>query len=271
MDKTRSVGPPTEVITAKGLVNWRPSFSPDGKNVLFESDRLGHSDIWYCHSDGSDCRQLTSLRGTAGTARWAPDGHRIAFEFQSQHYYDVYVMEVPDGQPRRLTTFAGTDNGAPNWSRNGQWIYFYSTHENGPLQLWKIPFQGGTPVRVTKNGGVYASESADGRFLYYSKFEQPGIWRMPLQGGEEQRVVDQPTGFQWFNWAQSSDGIYFAAHEGPEKMKLEFFDFATHKKTLIGYVENTVQGLAIAPDGKSLLYGRTDSEDYEIMLVKNFH
>jgi Tol biopolymer transport system component/DNA-binding winged helix-turn-helix (wHTH) protein len=270
-DKVHSVGSPIQVITAKGMINWRPSFSPDGKNVVFESDRLGHSDIWYCHSDGSDCAQLTSLRGTAGTARWSPDGHRIAFEFQSQRYYDVYVMDVPDGRPRRLATFAGTDNGAPNWSRDGQWIYFYSSREKGPLQLWKVPFQGGTPVRVTKNGGVYASESADGRFLYYSKLEQPGIWRMPLTGGEEQRVVDQPSGFQWFNWALSAQGLYLTTPVGPEKMKLEFFDFAAEKKTLVGYVEKLAQGLALAPDGKSLLYARTNSEDYEIMLVKNFH
>jgi Tol biopolymer transport system component len=227
-DKTHSVGPPTEVITARGNINWRPSFSPDGKNVVFESVRLGYSDIWYCHGDGSNCTQLTSLRGTAGTARWSPDGHRIAFEFQGQHYYDVYVIELPDGRPRLLATFAGADNGAPNWSRDGQWIYFYSTHEKGPLQLWKVPFQGGTPVRVTRNGGVYATESADGRFLYYSRFEQPGIWRMPLTGGEDQRIVDQPPGYQWSNWALSPHGLYVAFPDGLEKTKLEFFDFATH-------------------------------------------
>lgn len=271
-DKTHSAGPPTEVITAKGMINWRPNFSPDGKKIVFESDRLGHSDIWYCHSDGADCTQITSLRGTAGCARWSPDGHHIAFEFQSQRYYGVYVMEVPDGRPRLLATFAGADNGAPNWSRDGQWIYFYSAHEKGPFQLWKVPFQGGTPVRVTRNGGVYATESADGRFLYYSRRVQPGIWRMPLKGGEEQRVVDQPPGYRWCNWALSPHGLYFAIPDGSQetKEKLEFFDFATHKRTLIGYVEKAVQGLALAPDGKSLLYSRIDSEDYEIMLAKNF-
>lgn len=272
-DKTHSAGPPTEVITAKGMINWRPNFSPDGKKIVFESDRLGHSDIWYCNSDGSDCRQLTSLRGTAGCARWSPDGHRIAFEFQSQHYYGVYVMEVPDGRPRLLVTFAGADNGAPNWSRDGQWIYFYSTHEKGPLQLWKVPLHGGTPVRVTRNGGVYATESADGRFLYYSTTVRSGIWRMPLKGGEEQLVVDQPPKWKWHNWALSPYGVYFATPDSPQETaeKLEFFDFATHKRTLIGYVENPLQGLTLAPDGKSLLFARIDSEDNEIMLVKNFH
>jgi Tol biopolymer transport system component/DNA-binding winged helix-turn-helix (wHTH) protein len=270
-DKTHSSGHSTPAITARGMINARPNFSPDGKKVVFESDRLGFSDIWYCNSDGSNCAQLTSLHGTAGTARWSPDGRHIAFEFQSQHYYDVYVLDVADGRPRQLITFPNADNGAPNWSRDGKWIYFYSSQEKGPLQLWKVPFQGGTPVRVTKNGGVYATESEDGRFLYYSKFGQPGIWKMSLTGGEEEHVVDQPDGFLWFNWALAPGGIYFLNQADSEKPSIEFFDFASRKRTLIDVVEKPRYGLALAPDGKSLLYGRIDSEDYQIMLVKNFH
>ena len=270
-DRTHSSGHSAPLITSRGMINTRPNFSPDGKKVVFESDRLGFSDIWYCDSDGSNCTQLTSLHGTAGTARWSPDGHRIAFEFQGKHYYDVYVLAVPDGRPRRLVTFPDADNGAPNWSRDGKWIYFYSTHEKGPLQLWKVSFQGGTPVRVTQNGGEYATESEDGRYLYYSKFGQAGIWRMPLNGGDEERVLDQPEGYLWFNWALASDGIYFLNKADSPHPTIEFFDFATRKRSLIDVVQKPRYGLALAPDGKSLLYGRIDSEDYEIMLVKNFH
>jgi WD40-like Beta Propeller Repeat len=42
------------------------------------------------------------------------------------------------------------DNGAPNWSRDGKWIYFYSLHEKGPFQLWKVPLgAGGGSVRLS--------------------------------------------------------------------------------------------------------------------------
>ena len=51
-------------------------------------------------------------------------------------------------------------------SRDGEWIYFYSDRERGAFQLWKVPVKGGTPVRVTTDGGVYATESDDRRFLY---------------------------------------------------------------------------------------------------------
>jgi hypothetical protein len=83
--------------------------------------------------------------------------------------------------------------------------------------------------------------------------------------------LDQPEGYQWFNWAVAPGGIYFVTQTETKKAKIEFFDFATRKQTLIDVVDNPRFGLALAPDGKSLLYGRTESEDYEIMLVKNFH
>jgi len=282
-DEKHPLGPPTRLIASRGMINYRPNFSPDGKKVVFESDRLGYSDIWSCDSDGSNCTQLTSLHGTAGTARWSPDGHHVVFEFQSRHYYEIYVVDVPGGRPRLLPTFPDADNGAPNWSRDGKWIYFYSSHEKGPFQLWKVPFEGGVPVRVTKNGGVYAIESDDGRFLYFSKLGQPGIWKMSLIDGKEEQILDHLDGFSWPNWALSSSGIYFI-HSAPgeqggldeiksgtgEQGRVDYLDFHTGKSTPICFVNISWFGLALAPDGKSLLYSVNESQDTEIMLVKNF-
>jgi serine/threonine protein kinase/Tol biopolymer transport system component len=270
-DKTAQ-GPSARVTSTRRGFNRRPNFSRDGKKIALESDRLGYSDIWYCDSDGTNCRQLTSLRGESGTARWSPDGHYIAFESRNQEHEEINLIELPGGRPREVPTFSGADNGAPNWSRDGQWIYFYSDHDGRPFQLWKVPLKGGPPVRVTKNGGVYAIESDDGRFLYYSKFTEPGIWKMPVAGGEEVRVVDQPVGERWFNWALSPYGIYFLTTDPPNG-KINFFDFATGKTISIFTLEKSAPffaGLALSPDGKSLLFGQFESSDSYILLVKNF-
>ena len=183
-------------------------------------------------------------------------------------------MEVPGGRPHLVPTFPGGNNGAPNWSRDGQWIYFYSDHEKGPFQLWKVRVKGGSPVRVTKNGGVYAIESDDGHFLYYSKYEQPGIWKMPLSGGDETLVMDQPAGFRWFNWGLVRNGIYFLNLKNPPLGTIDFFEFATRKKISIFSLNkpapDRIGGLAVSPDGRSILYGQSESADSYIMLVKNF-
>ncbi|MGB9515181.1 MAG: protein kinase [Candidatus Acidiferrum sp.] len=268
-DERHSGGPPVQVFSVRGFVR-RPNFSPNAKEIAFESDRMGYSDIWYCETDGSDCTQLTSLHGASGTARWSPDRLHIAFESRSEHYYEIYVVDEPGGQIHLLPTFPRADNGAPNWSRDGQWIYFYSDQGKGPIQLWKIPFKGGAPIQVTKNGGVYGIESDDGRFLYYSKIAQQGVWKMPLGGGEETLVSDQPSG--WYNWALAPSGMYFLnVTVTPNRM--EFLDFATRQTTTIANLEKPVPafgGLAISPDRKTLLYPQTNADDSYIMLVRNF-
>jgi len=275
-------GSPGVVISQKGQ-NSRPHFSPDGKRIVFESDRLGYAEIWACDSDGSNCGQLTSLHGTAGAARWSPDGRYIAFEFRPKEHSEIYLLEIASGVPQLLPTLPGADNGGPNWSRDGTWIYFYSDRGGGPFQLWKMQVNGGTPIQVTKNGGIFAAESADGRFLYYSKFETPGIWKMPLnsgEGGEEIRILDQPAGESWWNWTLARNGIYYfessagscrwnCSYSGV-KSSVNFFDFASGKKILLAAPDKPSLGLALSPDGRSILYVQHEWVNSSIMLVKNF-
>ena len=269
-DDHHALAPPVRLLSGRGII-WRPSYSPDGKKVVFESDRMGYEDLWVCDSDGSNCSQLTALHGTTGTARWSPNGRYVSFESVAQGYYEVGVVEVPDGTPRVLTTFPGTNNGAPNWSRDGEWIYFYSGHDPGAYQLWKMPLKGGSPVRATTNGGVYGIESMDGRLLYYFKFGESGIWKKTLDSGQESRLPINVC--RWFDWDVAPGGIYFLNLNFPPNGRIEFFDFANGQSTPILAVDKPASlfgGLALSPDGKSLLFGQNELNESYIMVMKNF-
>ncbi len=264
-------GPPKLAISETAQNPGRAQFSPDGKRIAFESDRLGYAEIWACNSDGSNCGQLTSLRGTAGAVRWSPDGRYIAFEFRPKEHSELYLLEIARGVPRLLATLPGADNGGPSWSRDGKWIYFYSDRDGGPFQLWKMQLTGGPPVQITRNGGVFGAESADGRFLYYSKFDAPGIWRMPLSGGDEIHVLDQPPGDEWWNWALAQNGIYFFESSSGRTGVIKFLDFATGQVTIISATARPPgNGLAITNDGSSILYHENELAESSIMWVKNF-
>jgi Tol biopolymer transport system component/DNA-binding winged helix-turn-helix (wHTH) protein len=264
-DETHLQGSSIKVISEKGG-QFRPHFSPDGKRIAFESDRSGYSEIWACDSDGTNCAPLTTLHGTAGAPRWSPDGNTIAFEFHTKEHGEIYLLEVRSGATRLLETLPGADNGGPNWSPDGKTLYFYSDKGGKTFQVWKMLVNGGTPVQVTKNGGVFAAESVDGRYVYYVKFEASGIWKVPIDGGEEKRVLDQPPGVVWWNWALTKTGIYF--HDDD---KLKFFDFAKGKTTSVYTSEKPlVMGLAVSPDGKSIVYPQIELAESSIMLLKNF-
>lgn len=263
-------GPPSALVGEKGN-KMRPELSPDGRKIAFESNRLGFWDIWTCDVDGTNCDRITSLQGVAGRARWSPNGRYIAFEFHPKERGEIYMVEVPGGTPHLVPTIPGADNLSPSWSRDGNWLYFASKLGNEPFQLWKMPVQGGSPSRLTKNGGISPVESPDGRFLYYSKYEQGGVWRMPLEGGEESQVLSDAGGYEWPNWAITSNGIYFLRFDKFLRVSIAFFEFASGKTTSLWALDKEPGwGVSVSPDSKTLIYVQDEFAESNIMLVKNF-
>jgi len=142
-------------------------YSPDGKKIVWSSERSGHSEIWLSDRDGSSATPLTSFGGPrADQARWSPDGRRIAFHGRPEGHADIFVINAEGGRLQRLTREQG-DDVSPSWSLDGKWIYFGSAR-SGDLQIWKIPAEGGGAVQVTRNGGIAALEAPDGS-LYLTK------------------------------------------------------------------------------------------------------
>jgi len=249
-----------------------PQFSPDGKRIVFVSDRTGSREIWVAASDGQNPIQLTNFGGSnTGTPRWSPDNKWIAFDSRPEGNSDIHVISADGGKPRRVTTETSEDV-APSWSRDGRWIYFGS-RRSGEWQIWKTPVEGGQALQVTKNGGYEAFESADGKYIYYAKREPaPGIWRVPVEGGEESRIFDQRN---YNYWALLESGIVFYNREVEPQPAIEFFNFANQRTTQLVRFERTKApggppGIAVSPDGQWVLYWQVDQTDNDIMLVENF-
>ena len=96
---------------------------------------------------------------------------------------------------------------------------------------------------------------------------------MPLNGGKETHVLDQPGtgGDAWFNWALAPNGIYILAWKSEKNAAISFFDFATGNTTTILTLRRSGVGLAVSPDGKAILYHQNELAESSLMLVKNFH
>jgi Tol biopolymer transport system component len=247
-----------------------PQYSPDGKRVVFASDRSGSNEIWMCDSVGSNLVQLTSFAGPeVGVPRWSPDGREITFTGSVEDQADIYVINTEDRMPRRLTS-EPSDEVVSSWSKDGRSIYF-SSNRSGKQQLWKMPSHGGPASQLTKEGGISAFESPDGKFLYFSKSGAPGIWKMPVGGGQETQVLENLKAGYWGYWGLSKDGIYY--FDGDAK-GIAFFNFSTRRSaSLLAPVTGLLRwnpGMAVSPDGRQLLYTQMDGATRRIMLVENF-
>jgi Tol biopolymer transport system component len=246
-------------------------YSPDGARIVFVSDRLGTREIWVCNSDGSKPRQITSEGIFLGSPRWSPDGRLIAFDARPEGHSDIFVVSAEEGRPRRITVDTSQEI-YPSWSHDGRWVYFGS-NRSGSWEVWKVPPEGGPPVKVTLRGGKEAVESFDGKFIYYTKGQQlstPGIWRMPVGGGDEVRILDQTYSGQW---ALVEKGIHFLDSKTKSPPTITFFNFARNRTTLVATPEREparLPCLAISPDGRWILYTQVDQYESDIMLVENF-
>src|SRR5262249_49240871 len=115
-------------------------------------------------------------------------------------------------------------------------------------------------------------ESLDGKFLYYTKGDSSGsLWKMPVSGGEESQILPSVA-----NRAFSvvKEGIYFIPEAGTDgKSSIHFLAFATGMvKTVAPISGSPAEGLAVSPDGSSLLFSQSKTAMFEadLMLVENF-
>jgi Tol biopolymer transport system component len=258
------------IASSRGDLN--PDYSPDSRRIAFASSRTGVSNIWICDSDGSNPIQLTDFSKESGTPRWAPDGERLVFDSFEMGNLDLWVVDVDGGMPQQVTHGPSEDS-AGTWSRDGQWIYFGSDR-SGSQQIWKIPGGGGPAVQVTRGGGHYAEESWDRRYLYYTKDAPSGIWRVPVEGGEEIEVLPGPVPMFW-DWTLSKTGIYFATWHYRRSRKadqIQYFDFESGKITELFSKDDPSlhMCLTVSPDEEWVLYGERPAPTSELMLVENF-
>jgi Tol biopolymer transport system component len=269
---------PSQSFIASTKSDDHPRYSPDGSRIAFVSRRSGSDEVWVCDSDGTDPVRLTSMGGPLVLGpQWSPDGRRIAFFAATGHVgkYVIYVIDAQGGQPARLTQNENELQALPAWSRDGKSMYVASGR-SGSLQIWKAPIGGGGSIQLTRHGGAEAAEAPDGRSIYYTRVPEtgPGLWRVPVEGGEERLVLPS---VRFGYWALSQAGIYFVdfdvARDGLRRLK--FFSFQSQQTTDIGAIENSVSwtntpGFAISPDGRWLLYTSLESTDADLMLVENF-
>ncbi len=244
------------------------AFSPDGSRVAFQSDRTGTWEIWLCNRDGSDPVQLTHFRGPlVGTPRWSPDGKLIVFDSRASGVSQIYAISAEGGEPRQLTNDAAGGE-VPSWSRDGKWIYF-SNIRDGSANVWKLATQGGAVLPVTRGGGIYAVESLDGKYLYFSRSSHdPTIWRVPVGRGAEEQVRGVPKPSDCSHWAITATGIYVIDGTG----NLLFYQFGKESVTKVYYDQRflTDWSMAVSPDGREVIWAQLDERLADLMLVENF-
>lgn len=143
--RTRSVAQ----LTRDPSINTSPSYSPDARSVVFESDRSGTQQLYVMDANGGNQHRITFGQGRYGNPVWSPRGDLIAFTrlYGGQFYIGVIR---PDGSGERLITQAYHVEG-PTWSPNGRVLAYFKERPAGnsrSAQMYTIDLTGFNEMKV---------------------------------------------------------------------------------------------------------------------------
>lgn len=282
--------PPAEQPSPRALTDPQddyPIFSPDGRRIVFQSNRTGTWHLWIMNADGSCLRQLTHGSANDRTPSWSADGSKILFSSdralvdepsratdrrpERRHIFVLNLASSGGPEPTRIERLLESPEQDihPTWARDGRSIVFnraYRLGERNVADVMMMDSDGRNPRRVPLPVGMntFASLTPDGARLVYRgttietrdgrEVENSDIWSAAPDGSDPRRLTDDP---EFDGWpAISPDGrtIAFASRRGGGRFQLYLMPIAggEPRRLTLSETMNHTQP-AWAPDSRRLL------------------
>lgn len=182
-------GTPKQLTANSGNNNY-PVVSPDGRYVVFSSDRTGGLCLWRIDIDGSNPQQLTNQ--TSLTPSFAPDSRTIVYVAQANKF-TLSTVSIDGGEPQQLTK---NPSGQPVFSPDGSQIAcLYAQQPNAPQRISIIPATGGSSIKDFSQPSGFTLPirwTADGKALLYGITRRgvTNLWMQPVEGGAPKQLTN---------------------------------------------------------------------------------
>ena len=270
---------PSDKLTLADYLEWEqvqaPSFSPDGRQILFtrrwidkQNDKW-ESSVWIMNADGTRPRML--LKGSA--PRWSPDGTRLAYVAEGEPKgSQVFVKYVDsDGPATQITRVAETPSDI-TWTPDGKSILFRMNVAPKSRSEWRVESQVNqlrprdakwtTSPRVVerlnyrRDGTGFTSENVSQLFI------------VTADGGTARQITDDDHGVSAIDLSPDGRAVYFSS--GPRSPDGEYawresdvyaVDLASGAIRQVTTRKGPDNGPVVSPDGRLVAYTGYDFTD----------
>lgn len=267
-----------ERLTVHPANDSTPVWSPDGKAIIFSSDRYGNSDLFRMNADGSGLKRLTAISASETPYSVSPDGKWVYGQTNAFGRRDLFKVAATGGDLIRLTSHPYESKYHPSLSPDGKRVVYAiggrPSNAVNPRQqgsdtgdLWVA--DNSSPLknhrRMTQNESFDffpVWTQADEILFLSNRSGTTNVWRMS-KDGKSPRQLTKHEGDLVTNLSTSADGSVIAYELGSEVMVLREGtpkplvvrvpeDQRTNPESELSLTSNP-SDFAVAPDGKRIV------------------
>jgi Tol biopolymer transport system component/DNA-binding winged helix-turn-helix (wHTH) protein len=192
--------------------------SLDDGHFVYVARTGEHVDLWQMRNDGSQAQQLTTDPPFLEEVSAPPAGSYLVFASNRAGNSHLFRVNRDGKDLRQLTSGEGREIESA-CSPDGHWIVYPSqASEPGQIatfKLWKIPAEGGTPIKLTEHEAHSPHFSPDSQWISYVYLEPSGSWRAAIiraEGGAPVKTFALPSTVEsnlGCRWTPDGQGLTF--------------------------------------------------------------
>jgi len=221
-------------VTKNGFADISPSWSPDGKKIIYSSNVNATYALFSMDADGTNQNQIHQSRGLDETQPvWSSDGARIAYQSNASGQMDIYVLTLnSNSQPLRLTVNTA-QNTQPAWSPDGAKIAYVSNNSSS-FNIYIMNADGTNETRLTKDLSYDSSPvwSPDGKQIAFISRRDPDkhfqLFIINTDGSSEKQLTNGDDTIHSPAWSPDNKTIAFIASSTSEN-RLQVFDISSQQ------------------------------------------
>ena len=246
-----------------------PRFAPDSS--VFYVASLGGADALWRLAGGRAREVWKPTQGSViGAAAVSPDGKRVCFPVREQGRTTLYSANA-DGTGARIVDGSLDVRGAASWSPDGKWIAV-AAKEGLQARVFKIPVEGGAPVRLVDSVSSNPVWSPDGKFIVYSGTSRARS--VPLKAvtpdGQPYALPELSVDRVGDSYRFLPDGTELVVKLGGfRRQDFWLFDVTNGGRRRLTALRpgESLQRFDVSPDGKRILFERM-RENSDVVLIE---
>lgn len=203
-------------LTRNAGTNYYPNVTPDGRYIVFISDRSGTNALWRIDIDGRNPLQLTTFAASFDRPTVSADNKWVFFSAKVANATTLWKVSIDGGTPLQLSQANCT---AAIINSRDEIICQYGALGSDPVKLALFSGNGGQPERlidlpdIVKSGLVRWSAKGDALIYRDSRNRIDNLWSQSLNGDPPKQVTDFKSD-QIYSFDWSRDGKYLVLSRG---------------------------------------------------------